>query len=219
MLLGDVEGFTRAAARYAAQLRAGDDPAMWARYERLLRDARAYGMPTETLAPERTEGDRADFAPLDWPAIERRLRACSGPEQRAETLLEALVAQSRASFGQLYVAWDGATQLRASYGELRIGAAAVAHKLQGKAAPEQSDHDESPAEVMLEATCEASVAASASDARSFLLTDDGGSESLLVGIALLERGHERAVTPSRELLRLVTRALIEAGDSQPMPLR
>ena len=224
MIVGDADDFEDARARCAAELKRGHDPAMRARYERLLRDAHHHGMHGGDAAAEPEaqlslpDSDAVEAVGGESAQLRAALAACRGPEERARRLLEALASDCEATSGLLYVAANGAMSLCASYGAANAGSGldSQIEALCGGALTRDPDQLASPA---LEATADASPHGLPSPYRSFLLIDESGGETLLVGIALLEPGFDRTAAPSKRLLRLATETLLELGDCHPLPLR
>jgi hypothetical protein len=221
IMLGEAADFERARSRCAAELKRGSDPAMSARYERLLRDAHSHGVGSDA-EPQASHSFGDSHAPeaVDAESIQLRaaLATCRGLEERARCLLEALACDCEASSGLLYVAANGAMSLRASYGTAAANAGldSQIEALCGRGLERQPGQITSPS---LEATAEAAPHGPESPYRSFLLTDERSGETLLVGIALLEPGFDRTAGPSKRLLRLATETLLELGDCLPLRLR
>jgi hypothetical protein len=232
-LLGDAENFERYRARCAAEFKRGRAPALWARYERLLRDARARGIGMQQVADatgghggspawERHAGAEGDVE-LDLgdrAALRAQLDGCGTPELRAASLLELLARRCDASGGLLYVADDGTMTLRAIYGTAQAGE--LQTHVQALHAPATTVVDAEPGACtlpLLEVTREPSPHVADARYRSFLLTDDSTGETLLVGMTLLKPAYDRTAAPPAELLRFVTSTLLEFGDAHPMPLR
>ncbi|HMI91231.1 MAG TPA: ATP-binding protein, partial [Polyangiales bacterium] len=204
MLLGDQASFEQHLAHCARYFRSGKNPPLCARYERIVRDARALGIRTSQPPPEANGSAPGAGVPV---ALRMRVRACADAPQRAGVLLEALARECSASSGALYVAQDSVMELRAIYGahEPRSELDAAIQRF-CKRAPAQG-HASARAQPFAadDQTMDAPLALAEAERdlhQAFLLTQQTEREVLLLGVALLRGDREQRLQPSSETLSL-----------------
>ena len=195
LLLGNRADFERYLALCARHFRAGSHPGLWARFERLLRDASETGVDFTNLAYEPSRAG----VPVDATTLMARLRACNDVEQRAASVLETLSRHTGASGGALYLAEGDGMQLRA---------------VRGGFCPRSNIDTEvqSP-----EQTVEAALSSAGDEYSSFLLTHRVDGQPVLVGTALLRLARDHRLELSNELLHLCAQLLLDTGDATPIP--
>jgi hypothetical protein len=221
MLLGDRGGFDQHLAHCAHYFRSGKNPALCARYERIVRDARALGIRSSEPPPEANGSAPVAGAPV---ALRRRVRTCADAQQRADVLLEALARECSASSGALYIAQDSVMELRAIYGahEPRAELDAAIERFCERAATRGPAPDRAHPHASDEQTMDAPLAFAEAERdlpQTFLLTQQTEREVLLLGVALLRGEHKQRLQLSSETLSLCAELLLEAGDASAVPMR
>lgn len=213
LALGDAPAFQRHLELCRAQLKIGRGSRLWARFERLQRDARAAGMDGGAQPPARAR------EPQRFDAVQLRahLNRCSGSEQRSAGVLEFLLCATGAWGGTLYLARGHEMRLEAAAGqsllrsELDDRVRVLREDLETAV---QAQHADSACTAT--GTLDASLAFFEGEARSFLLMHEADGRQALVGVALLRVADD--AFPDEELLRTSARLLLEYGDATPTAL-
>ncbi len=116
VLMQDEEGFRTYASLCADQYKAGRNPALTAKYEKLMQfAARADLGVTDALA--HAADATTQFTGLDLKSVSTDLFSnCQGPEDRAQRIIDLLVQQSNSSGGYLYTLQEKGAKLVAQNG-------------------------------------------------------------------------------------------------------
>ena len=216
----DGEGFARWAGHFAADCRRTDNPALKARYARLLRDASSAGIHTAGEAFTPADGKSIISTETTMDAVSSRLLLCTDTKSRAVSCLSLLLEETSSDEGFLFFPRDGgieqvaALPLTEASAELRVQVEA-----QLKAQVEPADETAVFATKM------------AKDALDELERDDPalpgefdvhvllavrGSDLLAAGAAALRRHDGRRSTLPTELLSSIATTLIENADVEPL---
>jgi hypothetical protein len=116
MYMNDGETFLRYAKRCAARYKVGENPALTAKYEKLMRDARQAKLDVvNTLAQSIDLSELGGDTVIQL--IENAMAECKDRQTRAQRALELLVRQSNCSGGYLYTMQKEGPSLSARMGE------------------------------------------------------------------------------------------------------
>jgi serine/threonine-protein kinase len=122
LAMGDAQSFTANAQLCAQQYRRAEgDPALAAKYERLMQDARTRGVLVQAeledaLAPESTDMQATEAIVLEssTAAAVHALSACGSADERAERALRLILDSAGAVDGELYLLEGDALRLAAA---------------------------------------------------------------------------------------------------------
>ena len=208
MFVGDQLSFNRHLGLCARYFQRGRCWALRARYERIVRDARALGVCDE--AP--SEGGHEGAIEQACAALELRFRACSSAPERAELVLLVIGHESGAQAGALYLAQRGGMMLAAVFGGWVVSEQLDrwVDRMQpndGHGSRERDSIDSGQDE-----TREAQLSLGLCEHRAYLLAEVSEAKDGPTGIVLL-RDADRVEPPSNVLLELCARLLAEAGDT------
>ena len=216
----DADGFARWAGRVAEDCRRTDNPALKARYARLLRDASSIGM--RTAGAGFSVVDHRPIVPSEttMDAVSSRLLTCTDTKSRAVSCLSLLLEETSSEEGFLFFPRDG-------------GIEQVAALPPTDAPPELRGLVEAQLKAQVDPADETAVFATsmAKDALDELEGDDSvlpgefdihlllavrGSDLLAAGAAALRRSDGRRAALSTELLSRIATTLIENDDVEPV---
>ena len=216
----DADGFARWAGLVAEDCRRTDNPALKARYARLLRDASGIGM--RTAGALFTVADNRSIVPSEttMDVVSSRLLTCTDTKTRAASCLSLLLEETCSDEGFLFFPRDG-------------GIEQVAALPLTEASPELLGQVEAQLKAQVEPADETAVFATkmAKDELDELERDDSvlpgefdihvllavrGSDLLAAGAAALRRHDGRRAELSTELLSRIATTLIENADVEPL---
>jgi len=208
-------------ARICAQhfRKSGGEPALAAKYERLLQEARHHGL---ALGSDMTEGVVSEISGERTVqtaseevlvAVGDALAACGSRQQRFVRAVELLAAAAAAEHAELFVPGAGGLTLAASTGEGLSGAALV------PALSRMLDLGSGPSATAFTATLELAgpslPGGSSSHLWPMLLVEAREDATAIAGVAVLYFGVSAPVRLPSEIGSVLASALIEAGDVPP----
>jgi len=224
--MDDMESFERHAELCAQQYKkSGREPALAAKYERLMQEARHRGLTprselADAMAMHTTASRSVHTAAIDAERmIAPALRACDSREQRVQRALELLARAAGALAGELFLVGPGGLELAASTCEGLSGAAlvpALARLLDVSSANESDDQTVVTAALAVPGPVQSD--SSPTNVWPLLLACARGGQTLVAGVAALHFSASAAVQLPLEVAAAAAAALIDAGDVQPHPL-
>ncbi len=114
--MNDVKSFETYAQLCAAQFRAGNNPVLTAKYEKLMQEARQANLGVSTELANAAEFTQMT-AETAIASVGKAMRECRGAEQRAQCALKMLIRQGNCQSGFLYTVQKEGTLLSARVGE------------------------------------------------------------------------------------------------------
>jgi ATP/maltotriose-dependent transcriptional regulator MalT len=198
LMAGQPSAFESFAQLTAAQYRPGANPALIAKYERLVETARTR----EFMLTSRVVN--AALAPSDFDQTDpgedayTQLEQDTGGEDRAQRALRLLVEQTRAEGGLLYSVHEDGIRLVAS-SVVESPDAELESALQAYLQAELESSSEATVTCFDQPEESSGAASSFGRFRPFVLTRVEGDRSLVVGIAALLAPDERAGASERAL--------------------
>ena len=217
---GDAEAFDRFAILTAREYRHGARTPLAARYERLMNEAARAGMQSklsladlQALAGQTHSTVHSELLT----SAARRMAGRPTVAQRASSALEMLCTTHGAGAGHLFLVSPSGAVLAASH-----GGATASGELAERVAAYVSHHQELAAELDDMATgAQADVATHAQPSRPddcshqlLALRCIAEGESVLVGVAALERSEGQDIQPLAELLSFLALSLLESERSR-----
>jgi hypothetical protein len=208
ILMKDRASFDQHAARCAQLYRAGNNPSLTAKYERLLYDARMAMNDDKERRPLRS-GERSEQRLQSM--VSSALRGCQDLESRAQQTLRLLLEHTKCSAGYLYILERQGLVLRSQHG--------------AQAAPKNMDElARSHVAAELDEAEEVTVTGEGDTGLStmwaslggrfvpVLLAHTGEQGRLVTGLALLHAGSDQVFAAPGALVPVLSRALVEAGE-------
>jgi tetratricopeptide (TPR) repeat protein len=215
VLMNDTASFRRYSALCAEQYRAGHNPALTAKYERLLlfaRKWRVYVSSDLERAADHKQLHQSDVGSH----VATLLGQCHGPAERAQETLRVLVAHCGAAGGFLYVLQSGGPILRAQLGD-KQPPAELDTQVARHVAAELTAVDEATATVAPDAVTSRELerwsTADGTQLVPMVLAHESAEGFVITGVAALLPSADGVFQSPEALLRILSRALLEAGDA------
>jgi hypothetical protein len=216
--MNDPQGYEHHAQLCAQHLsKSGGEPAVVAKYERLLQDARQHGVvprphATDLLA-DHTTIERTATARACGASVDIRLGACASRGERAVRALELLVSESCAQHGELFLVGSDGLVLAASTTGGLGGAELI--PLLSRIADSRGSADTTVVTAALELHGPPQPDGSPTSVWPLLLVHVLGRDTAVAGVATLHFAESAAVRLPAEVASAVAAVLIEAGDVVP----
>ncbi|MDD9942865.1 MAG: protein kinase [Myxococcales bacterium] len=201
----DHEGFCAAAARVGEKYRAGGNPALFAKHERLLQAGRAAGVSSDSMRPARN----VPVVSIDPTGVQTELAATNDQEERHLVALRVMLQRSRARSGFLFL-WENDALRLAAADDPNEPSKELLHSLTEYLKAELDDYPE------VTVTCldqhladgeDPGFAVADGQYRPVLLTCNTDGLPEVVGIAALFDSGAGFHTPSRDVICAVAEGL------------
>ncbi len=221
ILMGDHNGFGNYARLCAEQYRAGRNPGLTAKYERLLQTARKAGLQVADGETDvRRDGAGSDLSDSKA-GIRRAIAGCRDRRERTQKALALLLEHCDAKSGHLFGTQEEGLTWLSSVNE---GASREAPPEELRELAERymsAEVEESTVVTMTAADQDAvrgaasSATLTLSDGRGFepvLLFSRSEGRPVLVGLAAMVPAGDRLRTPQPQLVSTISDALLDTGD-------
>jgi tRNA A-37 threonylcarbamoyl transferase component Bud32 len=209
ILMNDPQAFRRHAAACAQLYKAGNDPSLTAKYERLLYDAR--GVVPDSVRERSTLHMGEGAASRMQTMVTRFLSACDDLPSRAQEALRLLVEHTDSTGGYLYTLERDGLSLRAQCGQ-QAALKNMDQLASGYLAAELDEEDEVTATGTAATGSSTLWAAAEGRFIPLVLAHTGEQGRLITGIALLHMPADQSFTSPGALVPALSRALGDAGE-------